>query len=125
MLSTHDIHATSECQITARQLKSPHKLAHSKLQLGRTSSFINTCPAEIWQLPIVLEAGWMLPVVVSQLLTRLDVCACKEDEAALSFHLKHLGVHAGRTAVILQRSKHCLDTFISDMAVLLLQCAFD
>ena len=70
---------------------------------------------------MLLPPGWMLPVVIGQLLTGLDVCARKEDKAAFSFHLKHLGVHAGRAAVILHRSKHSLDTPISDMAALLLR----
>lgn len=43
-----------------------------------------------------------VPVVVGQLLASLDVAAGEEDEAALPFHLHYLGVHAGRTAMVLQ-----------------------
>lgn len=68
-----------------------------------------------------LLPGSKLPVVIGQLLTGLDVCARKEDKAALSLHLEHLGVHAGRTAVVLHHAKHSWNTSTSDVAVLLSQ----
>lgn len=47
-----------------------------------------------------------VPVIVSEFLEWLDVCAGKEDKAALPLYLNHLGVHARRTTVILRQSTH-------------------
>ena len=47
-----------------------------------------------------------VPVIVSEFLEWLDVCAGEEDKAALPLYLNHLGVHARRTTVILRQSTH-------------------
>lgn len=41
-------------------------------------------------------------VVIGQLLTNANVLTGKEDKVGLPLHFQHLGVHAGRAAVILQ-----------------------
>lgn len=49
---------------------------------------------------LLLEA-----VVVRQLLANADVLAREKDEVRLPVHFKHLGVHAGGAAVVLQQSE--------------------
>ena len=54
--------------------------------------------------------GGNVPVVIGEFLARLDVCTGEEDEAALPLYLNHLGVHAGRTTVILRHPTHHVST---------------
>ena len=85
-----------------------HSMPLSTMQIGhnKRSSLPQDSRQACWTYAklLAVKGEAHSPVVVGQLLTRLDVSAGKEHQAALSFCLHHLSVHAWRAAVILHRT---------------------